>query len=481
MTKKLSSPSVPRAYFIGIGGIGISALARWFRAENWIVTGSDCSSSMITDDLKKSGILVKIGHSRANLPQKPLNMVIYSPAIPKSNPELVEARRRGIKPLSYPEALGCLTRVYKTIAISGTHGKSTTTAMAAIALTGKGFDPNVIVGTNLKEFGDKNFRKGRDKWLIIEADEWKDSFLNYSPIITVVTCIDKDHLDFYKNLADIKKTFLKFFERTQEGGALILNKRDRNLLSMKSAIQRIAKKRDLEVVWYSAHRYQVSGVRYQVLKKTLKVPGEHNVSNAAAVLKIAETIGIKKSSVLKGLSRYKGAWRRMEYKGMYHVARTMHQGIKNRTKNLLHVTGYRVRVFDDYAHHPTEIKATLQAFREKFPKEKLICVYQPHQTKRLKSLFKEFITAFGGADVLVLLPVYEVSGRDSRIRGYDSPALFKAIKKKYPKREVYYMADPKKIKSRISEILKPITYNLKPVVVMMGAGDIIKYTPLLLT
>ncbi|MDO8574593.1 MAG: UDP-N-acetylmuramate--L-alanine ligase, partial [bacterium] len=413
MTKKLSSPSAPRAHFIGIGGIGISALARWFRAENWIVTGSDCASSMITDSLKKDGISVKIGHSRANLPRKPLNMVIYSPAIPKSNPELVEARRRGIKPLSYPEALGCLTRVYKTIAISGTHGKSTTTGMAAIALTGKGFDPNVVVGTNLKEFGNKNFRKGSGKWLIIEADEWKASFLNYSPIITVVTCIDKDHLDFYKNLVDIKKTFLKFFERTQEGGVLILNKEDKNLISMKSAIQKIAKKRDLEVAWYPL-KNQKSKIKNQSLSKILKVPGKHNVSNAAAVLKIAETIGIKKSSVLKGLSRYKGAWRRMEYRGK----------IKNQKSKI------KILVYDDYAHHPTEIKATLQAFREKFPREKLICVYQPHQTKRLKSLFKEFISAFGGADVLVLLPVYEVSGRDIHIRGYDSPALAKAIKKK---------------------------------------------------
>ena len=478
MTKKSLSPSTLGAHFIGIGGIGISALARWFRAENWIVTGSDCASSVIMDSLKKDGISVKIGHSRANLPRKSLNMVIYSPAIPKSNPELIEARRRGIKPLSYPEALGCLTRVYKTIAISGTHGKSTTTGMAAIALTGKGFDPNVVVGTNLKEFGNKNFRKGSGKWLIIEADEWKASFLNYSPIITVVTCIDRDHLDFYKNLADIKKTFLKFFEYTQEGGALILNKEDKNLLSMKSAIQRIAKKRDLEVVWYSANRYQVSGVRYQVLKKTLKVPGEHNVSNAAAVLKIAETIGIKKSSVLKGLSRYKGSWRRFEYKGMYHVARNRHRGIKKRTKNLLHATGYRVRVFDDYAHHPTEIKATLQAFREKFPKEKLICVYQPHQARRLKSLFKEFVTAFEMADVLVLLPVYEVSGRDRVLRGYDSPALVKAIQKKYPRKNVQYLENPKRIKSLIHDTCYIIHDHC--VVVMMGAGDIIKYTPLLL-
>ena len=454
MTQKLSSPSLSRAHFVGIGGIGISALARWFLAENWTVTGSDVSSSLIIDSLKKAGILVKIGHSRANLPLKGLNMVIYSPAISQNNPELVEAKKRGIKPLSYPEALGCLSRLYKTIAISGTHGKSTTTSMAALALPGKNFSPTVVVGTNLKEFGNSNFRKGKDKWLIMEADEWKASFLNYSPLITVVTTVDADHLDFYKNLAEIKKTFLKFMERTQEGGALVLNREDKNLRSMESAILKISKKLDLEVIWYSKKDLPN--------KNVLSVPGEHNVLNAAAVLGVAKVIGVKKNLVLKGLRSYEGSWRRMEFRGFGKIG------------------NIKCRVYDDYAHHPTEIKATLQAFKEKFPNQKLVCVYQPHQAKRLKSLFKEFVSAFLSADCLVLFPVYEVSGRDKATSNFSSEVLAQTIIKKYRGFSGGYLAEPKKLKGELRAIFEYLGYKSEVVIVMMGAGDIIKYTPLLL-
>lgn len=476
MARQTHSPRALRVHFVGIGGIGVSALARWFLAENWVVTGSDVVFSQIIDSLEKAGISVKIGHSRANLPKNVLNMVVYSPAIPQDNPELAEARERGITPLSYPEVLGCLTRVYKTIAIAGTHGKSTTTSMAALAFPKKVFDPTVVVGTNLKKFDGTNFKKGKDKWLLIEADEWKASFLNYSPLVTVVTTVDADHLDFYKNLADIKKTFLKFIERTLEGGALVLNREDKNLRSMKLLILRVAKKRYLDVIWYSKKDLPSRDI--------LSVPGEHNLSNAAAVLAIAKAIGLKKSDVVKGLGNYKDSWRRMEYRGRCQVS------------------GVMCQVFDDYAHHPTEIKATLKAFKEKFPKKKLICVYQPHQAKRLKALFKDFVSVFLGADCLVLLPVYEVLGRDPSAprpgsgqagsgqvrkdkgyRGYDSSALARAIQKKYPRKEVYYLDSPKKIKNFISKIVQPQTSNLQRnhcVIVMMGAGDIIKYTSLLL-
>ncbi|TSC82341.1 MAG: hypothetical protein G01um101420_352 [Parcubacteria group bacterium Gr01-1014_20] len=456
MPRKTLPQSKPVAHFIGIGGIGISSLARWFLAQNWVVSGSDISSSANITNLRTEGARVKIGHKKANLPKRDLNMVIYSPAIRPDNPEMVEAKKRGLKPLSYPETLGCLTRVYKTISIAGSHGKSTTTALAALTLIKAKLDPNVIIGTNLKGFGNKNFRYGRSKWLVIEADEWKASFLNYESDVIIVTTIDKEHLDFYRDLSDVKKTFLKFMSRTKPGGSLILNQDDKNLSSLKSPISKIAKKRSLEVVWYSAKKAE--------LKKILRIPGDHNISNASAVLVMAKILKIKKSIALKALGSYTGAWRRMEFRGF-----------------LIHDSRFKIHVYDDYAHHPTEIKASLQAFREKFPEKKLICVYQPHQAKRLKSLFKEFTESFSLADFLIIIPVYEVAGRDKVTSTFTSKKLVEAIRKKYPRKKAYYLPSPNRINKFLPKILDNQGFKLHDsCIIMMGAGDIVDYTPSLL-
>ncbi|MEK9173555.1 MAG: UDP-N-acetylmuramate--L-alanine ligase [Patescibacteria group bacterium] len=466
MTKKPLPQPKPVAHFIGIGGIGTSALARWFLAQNWVVSGSDITSSANITNLKKEGARVKIGHKKANLPKRDLNMVIYSPAIRPDNPEIVEAKKRGLKPLSYPETLGCLTRVYKTIAVAGSHGKSTTTALAALTLIKAKLDPNVVVGTNLKELGNKNFRYGHSKWLVIEADEWKASFLNYSPDITIITNIDKEHLDFYKNLSDVKKTFLKFVDKTKRGGSLILNKNDKNLFSLKSPILKIAKKQNLKVVWYSAKKIE--------LKKILRIPGDHNIANASAVLALAEILQIKKSVALKALRSYTGAWRRMEFKGF------MIQDSPPKADPPPEER-FRIPVYDDYAHHPTEIKASLRAFREKFPKEKVICVYQPHQAKRLKALFKEFTESFSLADLLIIIPVYEVAGRDKVTSTFTSKKLVEAIRKKYPQKEAYYLPSPNQVKKFLAKIFRDSSFKLHDsCIIMMGAGDIVNYTPSLL-
>ncbi|MEK7180745.1 MAG: UDP-N-acetylmuramate--L-alanine ligase [Patescibacteria group bacterium] len=480
MAKNSTPPIGLSAHFVGIGGIGISALARWFLAQNWAVTGSDLTDSQIIRDLIKSGIKVKIGHKTANLPKKSPNMVIYSAAVPKDNPELIEAVGRGIKPLSYPEVLGCLTKVYKTIGIAGSHGKSTTTAMIGLILRKAGLDPNVVVGTNLKEFNGTNFRYGNSKFLVLESDEWKASFLNYFPEIAVVTNIDKEHLDYYKTFGNVKKTFLKFLSNVKAGGFLVLNQNDEVLLSLQSPIKKIAGKNRLKIFWYST-KYQVSGIKCQAIKKILKIPGEHNLSNAMAALAVSKILKIPERIALKALSEFHGTWRRMEYRGTYHVSRIMYQGLNTDAKRRrIQAKGYRIRVYDDYAHHPTEIRATLSAIREKFKGNPIICVYQPHQAKRLKALFKDFVDAFYGADILVLLPVYEVAGRDKFNSSYTSQKLAVAIKKAYPQKEVYYFNNPKQIKSFIQKILPAKPSTLSPIVVMMGAGDIINYTSRLL-
>ena len=454
------------AHFIGIGGIGISALARWFLAKNWAVSGSDIAGSSVTQELEKEGVKVKIGHKKggpacrqAGLPSR-VDMVVFSEAIEPQNPELIEAKRRGIVPLSYPQALGCLTKAYKTLAVTGSHGKSTTTAMLALILIRAGFDPNVVIGTKLKEFGGKNFRSGKSKLLVLEADDYKAVFLNYSPAAIIATTLDREHLDVYKNLGNIKKAFLKFFAKIKNGGALVVNRDDKNLRSLHSPIARLAKRNSLRVLWYSLKSPEAKQIR-----NVLKIPGEHNVSNAIAAYTLATKIlNIKKQDALKALAGYRGAWRRMEFRGYYSLP----------------PTPYRLPVYDDYAHHPTEIKATLEAFKEKFPKRKIICVYQPHQGERLKALYPEFIHSFHDADTLILLPVYEVAGRDTRYKTWTSERLAASIKKRYPKKEVYYISNPERIKEFLRPHLPPPTYYLLPILIMMGAGDIANYTPLLL-
>ena len=229
----------PRVHFIGIGGIGTSALARWFLSHNHNVSGSDVSPSEIISELKKQGVKIFIGHKAKNLP-KEANLAIFSAAVPADNPERRQAAKLGIPVKSYSEAVGDLTKQYKTIAVAGAHGKSTTTALLSLVLIKANFDPTVIVGTKLKEFGDSNFRNGKGDYLVLEADEYNDSFLNYSPTAVIILNIDREHLDYYKNLAVIKKSFLKFIDNIRPNGILVLNKDDKNLLSLKNKIQKIS-------------------------------------------------------------------------------------------------------------------------------------------------------------------------------------------------------------------------------------------------
>ncbi|HXF44309.1 MAG TPA: UDP-N-acetylmuramate--L-alanine ligase [Candidatus Paceibacterota bacterium] len=455
--KDLSPLNKPLVHFIGVGGIGISALAQWFLAQKWAISGSDMQDSDLVRNLQKKGLKFKIGHKKTNIGTKTA-LVVYNQAIPASNPELREARRRNIPTLTYPQILGALTRNYKTVAIAGAHGKSTTTALTSLVMIGAGFDPTVIVGTLLKEFGDSNFRNGKSDWLLIEADEFKMSFHNYSPTYAVITNIDKEHLDVYKNLANVKKSFLKFIGNIKAGGILVANRDDKNLFGLKSRIQKICKKQSIRLIWYRGGILKYT-TPLRRIKKVLKITGQHNVSNALAVYTLARALGIKEKTILKALSGYRGAWRRMEYRGQFKIQNSK----------------FKIPVYDDYAHHPTEIKATLQAFHEKFPESDIVCVFQPHQAHRLKNLFKEFTSAFDLADYLILLPIYQVAGRDKTHRGYTSADLAKKIKNR-GKENIYYLPNPNNLCKFIKKTLNPTSYTLSPVIVMMGAGNIVNYT-----
>lgn len=424
-----------KIHFIGIGGIGTSALASYYLKNGAEVSGSDLVSSEITKALEQRGAKIFIGkHSAKNLSEN-VNLVIYSPAITKNNVELKKAKKLKIECKSYPEALGILTKKYFTIAVCGTHGKSTTAAMLGLVLKKAGLDPNVIIGTKLKEFGDSNFRAGKSKYLVIEADEHFGSFLNYWPQIIILTSLEPDHLDYYRNFENYVSAFKKFISKLPVEGFLVANRDDKNIFS---AIFGSFK----NILWYS-----LKDKESKKIKKILKIPGEFNVSNALAVLKLAKMLKIPEKTVLKTLSQYKGSWRRFEIKKA-----------KLGKKKII--------IVHDYGHHPTEILKTLEAAREKFKNKKIFCVFQPHQYQRTFYLFNEFIKALRKApvNVLIITDIYDVAGReDLKIKKRISA---QKLQKVVNKNSVIYIEQ--------AEIINFLKKNLKgrEVVIFMGAGDI---------
>lgn len=422
-------------YFIGISGIGVSSLAQYHLAKGTEVSGSDLSSSSITKELERLGAKIIIGeHKKNNLPEEARH-VIYTSATSKENPELKEALGRRLKIQSYAEALGDMTKDYRTITVSGAHGKSTTTALAALILEGGGFDPTVIIGTKLKEFGNSNFRAGQSPYLLLEADEWNKSFLNYRPWTAIVTNIDAEHLDTYKNVKEVEKTFAKYLARVPSDGKIIANADD-------SRLEKIARRFGEKVIWYSLRDREA-----EILRKILRVHGEHNVSNALAALKLGRLLGIHEPVILQALEKFSGAWRRFEFKGIANGA----------------------FIFTDYGHHPREIQATLAAARGRFPFRRIWCVYQPHQHQRLAYLWDDFVEAFDAADRVSLLPVYDVAGRETTeaLKKVNSLKLSRALEKRGKNVCCH---------NSFSKAKKHIDANSRPgdVIMIMGAGDIYK-------
>lgn len=433
----METNGISHIHFVGIGGIGVSSIARYYLAMGARVTGSDLASSEITQELAQQGVEIKIGrHKKSNVP-KTVTAVICTPAMPHDNAELVEARQRGIPVQTYPEALGELTKTYETITISGSHGKSTTTALVSLVLEEGYFDPTVIIGVKLREFGGSNFRRGRGPYLVIEADEWNRSFLNYSPEYAVVTNIDREHMDTYKTLADLEKTFTEYLAKVPPMGVIVANADDQTLA-------RVAHKFGEKVKWYSLQDPEA-----QLIKPILKIPGEHNLSNALAAFKLGRALGVFGHDILRALSRFSGAWRRFELRGMVNGA----------------------FVIADYGHHPNEIKATIRAARDRFPLRRIWCIFQPHQHQRLKFLWDDFVAAFDNADRISFLPVYDVAGRETAAAKQQVNSLKLADEVAKRHKDVSYLdsfADAKKAiraEARAGDII-----------LLMGAGDIYDLT-----
>ena len=448
-------------HFIGIGGIGMSSLAQYFLAHNFLVTGSDLHDSEIIRSLRARGASITVGaHTGKNIPKNP-EKIIISNAIDEENIEYKVAKKRGYTIQTYPEVLAALTKKYTTIAVCGAHGKSTTTALVSLLLERAGLDPTVIIGTKLYEWNGDNFRNGEGKYLVLEADEYKEAFLEYHPSIILATNIDREHLDHYTTFENVQKAFKKFLNKVPKNGTLILNKDDVCLRKIGEDL----KKKKKKIVWYSLH----SSARKSIAS-VLKISGLHNISNALGAFALSKILKIPEESTFDVLRNFKGSWRRSDYKGR----------------------AFGAEIFDDYAHHPTEIHATLSAFREAHPTTRIWCVFQPHQQKRLENLFDDFVKAFYHADRVVLLDTYQVFGRDFRARadknknGKKADLFGERESKKtafdlacalndVAKKSVFHI----RYTGQLPEFLKQNVFE-GDIVLMMGAGDINEITKTLI-
>lgn len=413
------------AHFVGIGGVGTSAVARMLLARGVSVSGSDRELSPNTEKLQAEGVKVFVGHDAQNVPEA-CDLVAYSPAITMDNPELLAASSRGIQIFSYPRVLGIISEGMRTIAVSGTHGKTTTTAMISEILCGAGLSPTVIVGSILKKTG-SNFVAGNSNLFVAEACEYQRSFMNLTPEILVITNIDNDHLDYYGTIEGVQKAFASFAEKVPDAGVIVCDPADPLVAPVLANIKS-------KVVDYT----QVNVI------VPLQIAGKHNIKNAKAAIAVAQVLGVNSVEATRLLALFKGTWRRMENKG--------------KMKN-------GVLVYDDYAHHPTEIKATLQGFREKYYKWRIVVVYQPHLYSRTKTLLNDFAESFSDADEVVVAPIY--AARETPDPEISSEILAEEIRKHNP--NVRTGSNFAEIENYLRDTL---TEN--DIVITMGAGDIYK-------
>jgi len=427
MISALDFKKVNNIHFIGIGGIGMSAVAQLFLSQDKKVSGSDTGASKVTELLESKGAKIYFTQQEKNI-DPDVDLVVYTIAIDVENPELKEAKRRKIPIITYPETLGLISKDKFTIAVSGTHGKTTTTAMIAKVMIDAGLDPTVIAGSLMSEYG-SNFVGGKSNFFLVEACEYKRSFLNINPNILVITNIDNDHLDYYKDLADIQSAFAELSEKLKPADFLICNMSHSNLRPIIED-----PKVECNILDYPSLEVDFN----------LKVPGKHNVENAKASLSIATVLGIKDKKAIKSLEDFSGTWRRLEALG--------------KTKN-------GALLYDDYGHHPTEIKASLSALREKFPKKKIVVIFQPHLYSRTKLLLKEFSESFGGMSEVIIAPIY--AAREMDDKSISAEILAGEIKKAG--------VSAKSIES-FEDISKYLVSNFdsEHIIVTMGAGDIYK-------
>jgi len=477
-------------YFIGIGGAGMSAIARILINEGYIVSGSDIESSPVTYELGELGVRINTRQDGECL-EPDTNLVITSAAIDENNPDLKKARSLGLKVVKYSEFLGSLMKTKYGIAISGTHGKTTTTAMISTILQKTGHEPTFVIGGNVAGIGD-NSRLGRGSHFVAEACEFDRTFLNLTPQIGVITNIEEDHLDYYKDLDGITKAFAEFVSLIPKDGLLVVNNDDINtkkvikgakckvesysIVTESDFINQITSSSRIDLETYSvelsianelSERASTgSGTKwlavvtnsgkdanhFSVFKKgeyfgdfCLRTPGLHNVSNALAAISVCSYIGLDGKAVKKALASFNGVSRRFQ---------TI--SCKN-----------GITIIDDFAHHPTEIKTTLTTARAIYPSQRIWCVFQPHQHHRTKLLLREFAMALTLADKVMIADIYAARDSDIEMASVSSLDL---------KRELQVIGGDVECVKNSSDIINSLCSDVQrdDIIMILGAGDIWK-------
>lgn len=444
--------SVRNIHFVGIGGIGMSGIAEILLDQGFQVSGSDMNRSENTEYLASLGATIYEGHAPEHI--EGAEVVVYSSAVkPEENPETVEAHRRNIPVIRRAEMLGEVTRLNYCIAVAGTHGKTTTTSMCGLVLMNGGFDPTVIVGGRLKGLGGSNARLGKGEWTVVEADEYDRSFLQLLPTIAVITNVEEDHTDIYEDLGDLITTFTEFANAIPFYGYVALCLDDPGAMELLPRINKPkvtygltpqCEVRAVETTYSqrsSASTVLYNGEKVGVLE--LNIPGVHNVKNALAAVAVGLKIGIPFENIAAALREFTGVYRRFEIRGERNG----------------------VMVVDDYAHHPTEVKATLQATRTGW-KNRIVCVFQPHTYTRTRDFALEFGKSFGDADILVVTDVY--AAREKPIDGVTGESIADAARQ-FGHRTVHYVAN----KEELPAFLDTITRE-GDIVLTLGAGDVWK-------
>lgn len=435
-------------FLVGIGGAGMSAIALVLNGMGCTVAGSDIKESRYTTSLKKEGIKVYTGHDATNIADA--DIVVYSAAIPENNIEILEAKSKNIPVRSRADILSWILNKSKGIAIAGTHGKTTTTSMVSMMLRGLDMDPTIIVGGELNELG-SNAIYGKSDFVIAEACESDGSFLKYNPFISVVTNIEEDHFDYYKDMDELEKSFFKFISNTKKEGWIIINGDEIDKSRIRDAEEKniitfgLDKGNDITAcnIKYSnlGSCYDL-GIGQEIFKVNLNVPGLHNIKNSLAAFCVCHAIGLDLLKAAGILKYFTGVKRRFEKRG--------------EKKGAI--------VFDDYAHHPSEVRATLEAASEE-KMQRIITVFQPHRYSRLAHLKNEFSLCFDETDILIITDVY--GSGEQPIPGINGKVLIDSIIENGFSGKIVYIPG-------LSDIAEYLNIKMRQgdMVLLMGAGDI---------
>ena len=449
--------NITSAHFIGIGGAGMSGIALVLHERGCRVTGSDLKSSHYVRDLTAAGIDVTVGHDAATIDAVAPQVVVTSTAIPETNPEVVRARELGIPIWPRAKMLSYLSGASTTVAVAGTHGKTTTSSMVATMLDKMGLDPSFLIGGVVEGY-DTNGRNGSGEHFVCEADESDGSFLYLHPSVVVVTNIEADHLDHYGTLANIEKTFCTFMGLVGDAGTVIVN-------GDVARYVELARSTGRHVVTYGfdpscdyvclpepANHALASSFSVRAGDKDVHVtissnPGRHNMANATAAIAVADVLGLDLAAAADALSQFKGARRRFTHVG--------------------DVAG--VTVVDDYGHHPTEVAATLGAAAD-LPFKRIVCVFQPHRYSRTQALAAEFGTAFDDADVLRVMDVF--SAGEMPIPGVSGKTVVEAVRRTGNVTDVVYVPNRKRLIENLCDLVRP-----GDLLITQGAGDVTAIGP----